>query len=70
MNAPREFAGRGFPSGKDLHHFDQDYQSDVIPLEGEDYLGSLGRSGPDDDRSYIFGQQVRRNLILGISCLA
>lgn len=60
-NAPRDYpSGRGgFPSGKDLHHFDQDYPSDGMPLEGDDYLGSLGRATSDDDnRNYMFGQQV------------
>jgi len=54
---PRDFPTRGgsFQSGKDLHHFDQDYH-DGIPLESDDYLGSLAR-GAEDDRSYMFGQQ-------------
>jgi hypothetical protein len=60
-NGPRDFPPRGgFPSGKDLHHFEQDYQDagGGMPLESEDYLSSLGRAPADDDRSYIFGQQV------------
>lgn len=61
---PRDFPTRGgsFQSGKDLHHFDQDYH-DGIPLESDDYLGSLAR-GAEDDRSYMFGQQVFFKLII------